>query len=221
VSLCESKLNSLLRNPGAGNSRRSGTTQRNSDMPHYKIRTSLTHPLRIDEVAAGSTDGRIGITFCPGKHGPSVSGYSWERSLAADLDVVTAWRADVVVTLIEQHEFAMLGVEELGTAVKCRGIAWYHLPIVDLSTPDAHFESVWTNSGPELLGILRQGGRVLVHCRGGLGRAGTIAARMLIELGVPPKDAVNRVRAARTGAIETAGQLQYVLNLVPLHKAVA
>jgi len=190
-------------------------------MPHYKIRTSLTHPLRIDEVAAGSTDGRIGITFCPGKHGPSVKGYSWERSLTADLDVVTAWRADAVVTLIEQHEFAMLEVEELGSMIKSRGIAWYHQPIVDLGTPDARFESDWEKREPELLGILRQGGRVLVHCRGGLGRAGTIAARMLIELGVPPKDAVNRVRAARTGAIETAGQLQYVLNLKPRQKTAA
>lgn len=51
-------------------------------------RTSDTHPLWIDEVRAGDAGGLIGITFCPGKCGPSISGYQWERSLSADLDVI-------------------------------------------------------------------------------------------------------------------------------------
>ena len=41
---------------------------------------------------------------------------------------------------------------------------------------------------------------VLVHCRGGLGRAGTIAARLLIELGVEPAKAIEDVRAVRPGS---------------------
>lgn len=68
-------------------------------------------------------------------------------------------------------------------------------------------------SGPQLRSILRRGGKVLVHCRGGLGRAGTAAARLLVEFGVAPADAVARVRHTRAGAIETKQQMQYVLNL--------
>lgn len=45
------------------------------------VRTSLSHPLWIDEVKAGNAGGLIGITFCPGKHGPSNSGFVWERDL--------------------------------------------------------------------------------------------------------------------------------------------
>lgn len=67
--------------------------------------------------------------------------------------------------------------------------------------------------GVELCALLRDGGRVLVHCRGGLGRAGTVAARLLVELGDPAAVAVECVRQARPGAIETAAQLEYVLNL--------
>jgi ADP-ribosyl-[dinitrogen reductase] hydrolase len=51
----------------------------------------------------------------------------------------------------------------------------------------------------------------VVHCKGGLGRAGTIAAKLFIELGHSPDDAVRRVRAARPGAIETPSQRDYVL----------
>ncbi len=178
-----------------------------------EVRTSGSHPLRIDEVFAGDAGGRIGITFCPGKCGPSGSGYVWQRDLAADLDVVATWKPDAIVTLIEVHEFAMLGVAGLGDQIEQRGIKWHHLPIVDVRPPDARFEAGWEICGPRLAETLCRGGRVLVHCRGGLGRAGTVAARLLIELGVPPQDAVAKVRAARPGAIETAEQLRYVLNL--------
>ena len=51
---------------------------------------------------------------------------------------------------------------------------------------------------------------VYVHCKGGLGRAGTIAARLLVELGVSPKQAIADVRAARPGAIQTREQERYV-----------
>jgi len=55
------------------------------------------------------------------------------------------------------------------------------------------------------------GERVLVHCRGGVGRAGTVAALMLVECGESPAIAIQRVRAARPGAIETAGQERWVM----------
>lgn len=177
------------------------------------FRTSLTDPLRIDEVKAGDAGGRIGLTFCPGKSGDSLSGSNWKRDLELDLDVVAQWRADAVVTLIEAHEFKLLGVSSLGDQIRARGIEWYHLPITDAAPPDARFEQGWQTSGARLRGLLLQGGRVLVHCRGGLGRAGTVAARLLVELGVQPGEAVAGVRLARPGAIETPEQLSYVLNL--------
>lgn len=51
---------------------------------------------------------------------------------------------------------------------------------------------------------------MLVHCKGGLGRAGMIAARLLVELGMPPDTAIRQVRLARRGAIETPAQLAVV-----------
>ena len=173
----------------------------------------MSHPLRIDELAIDGATGLIGVTFCPGKRSESYSGFRWERDLGTDMKAIAEWHADAVVTLIEDHEFEMLGVSHLGEQIIASGIAWHHLPIKDVKPPDSRFEDGWVVSGPQLRGILLKGGKVLVHCRGGLGRAGTVAARLLVEFGVPPIDAVASVRRARVGAIETQQQMQYVLKL--------
>jgi ADP-ribosyl-[dinitrogen reductase] hydrolase len=90
---------------------------------------------------------------------------------------------------------------------------WFHLPVADVSTPDEGFEQNWVLADDALRTLLRNGRDVLVHCRGGLGRAGTIAARLLIELGMEPAIAIGRVRAVRPGAIETREQEKYVLGI--------
>lgn len=175
------------------------------------MRTSVSHPLQIAELTVGPGHGRIGITFCPGKYDPHAASGAWRRDLDIDLDAVRDWGAAAVVTLVEQRELAMLRVEGLGDAVRQRQMLWFHLPIVDVSTPDAAFESAWYEAGESLRHLLRSGFDVVVHCRGGLGRAGTIAARLLVELGAEPLSAVKQVRKARPGAIETPSQKQYVL----------
>jgi ADP-ribosyl-[dinitrogen reductase] hydrolase len=176
--------------------------------------TSLTHPLQIAAISTRPGFGRVGITFCPGKYDrQAMSGY-WDRNLDLDLDAIRDWGAAAVVTLLEAKEFALLRVKRRGEEVVRRNMSWFHLPIVDGSTPDERFERQWESAGDELRSILRGGGDVLVHCRGGLGRAGTIGTRLLIELGMEPAIAIDRVRSARPDAIETAEQKKYALGLV-------
>src|SRR4030088_1550456 len=77
-------------------------------------RTSLTHPLQIAAVTAGSEFGRIGITFCPGKYDVHAMTGEWDRDLALDLDTIRDWGAAAVVTLLEPKELVLLRVERLG-----------------------------------------------------------------------------------------------------------
>jgi ADP-ribosyl-[dinitrogen reductase] hydrolase len=178
------------------------------------IRTSITHPLQIASVSAGSSLGDIGITFCPGKIQPSAVTGAWQRDLGIDIDAINDWGAAAVVTLVEQHELAALQVEGLDAAIAAHGMDWLHLPIRDVSVPDKAFEAAWALHGEGLRDRLRSGFNVLVHCKGGLGRAGMITARLLIELGHEPESAIAAVRKVRPGAIETRGQEDYVLGLV-------
>lgn len=112
---------------------------------------------------------------------------------------------------MERHELRDLGVADLGVRAGARGLAWYHLPIRDGGVPDAGFEHAWAPAGAALRQRLRAGEGVVVHCRGGLGRTGLVAARLLIELGEAPSSALRRVREARPGAVETPAQECFLL----------
>ena len=94
------------------------------------IKTSMTHPLEIDELACGA--GVVGMTLCPGKRAPSYFGGRWERNLAADMRVIADWGASVVVTLMEGFELDQLGVGNLGNVAEAVELDWHHLPIPDM-----------------------------------------------------------------------------------------
>lgn len=177
--------------------------------------TSLTHPLRIDAVAAPG-GGLIGMTFCPGKKQRDAASGTWDRDLDLDLARIRDWGAVAVVTLMEAHELAKYQVERLGAAVEAFGLEWHHLPIIDADVPREPFEALWVRSGPRLREHLAAGRRILLHCRGGLGRTGTIAARLLAELGMPTRDAVAAVHAARPGTLETPAQVVHALAVLAI-----
>jgi ADP-ribosyl-[dinitrogen reductase] hydrolase len=172
------------------------------------MKTSHTHPLQINSVSA--TGGQIGLTFCPGKKQAHSVGGPWDRDLNVDLEAIKEWGAVGLVTLIEDHEFEELVVPELGTETENQGMEWYHLPIRDVSIPNEQFEANWAYAGHRLRALLLNGKKIVLHCKGGLGRTGTIAARLLVELGNEPGVAIDAVRAARPGAIETTSQEDYV-----------
>lgn len=182
------------------------------------LRTSLTHPIRVDALPV--RNGLLGLTFCPGKHGGSLNGAPWARDLEVDLRALRDWGAGLVLTLIEPQEFDLLRVPDLGEQVVAQRMNWAHLPIRDVDVPADPFLSGWPSVRADLLSRLDAGGRVIVHCRGGLGRAGLVAALLLIETGVKPEAAIRAVREVRPGAIETAAQERYVLDYTPTVSAV-
>ena len=69
--------------------------------------------------------------------------------------------------------------------------------------PEQDFEHAWKATGESIRNRLRLGFDVLLHCRGGLGRAGTIAARLLVELGVQPDDAIRACATPANGPSRT------------------
>lgn len=166
--------------------------------------------LRIAEITSGRHGGMFGITIAPGK----TQAYGFDgphaRDLGADLDAVAAWNAAAVVTLMEEHELAQIRISEIGEEVRRRHMEWHHAPIVDVSTPDATFEAAWSALSARLRALVARGGRVLVHCRGGLGRSGMVVARLLVEDGMEAGEAMHAVRAVRPGAIETPAQERWV-----------
>lgn len=179
------------------------------------IQMNISHALPIDVVPLPATGAEIGFSFCPGMKMPGMLGM-WDRDLDADLDVIARWGAAAVVSLIEDEEMRRLSVTALPEAARRRDLEWYHLPIPDRQAPGVLFEDRWREAGPLLRAHLVTRRKVFVHCRGGLGRSGTVVARLLIDLGETPATALARVRRAQPSAVESVEQERYVLACRPL-----
>ncbi|MBD5538460.1 MAG: phosphatase [Desulfovibrio sp.] len=175
-------------------------------------------PLRITSPASCP---QLGLSICPGKVDPWAYSGPCARNLGEDVETVRQWGATHVVTLLEPEELEYLQVTGLGEAVRQAGMAWHHWAVVDGSALRTRHDAQadpWREECGRLLQALERGEKIFIHCRGGLGRTGTLAARLLIGLGLAPVAAIRQVRAARPGAIETAEQEEYLRHKAWLGK---
>ena len=175
------------------------------------VRTSASHPLRVDFVDLNPLPGRLGLTLAPGKKGTSYFGGSWGRSLEEDLRELTdTFGADVLVSLLEAVEFPALGIPDLLERAEGVGLRVRHLPIRDGGTPATEAAGAFAELVDAVLDELRAGATVVVHCRGGLGRSGLVVAAVLTSSGLTADEAIAAVRSVRPGAVETREQEHYV-----------
>lgn len=153
-------------------------------------RMSGAFPIAILPVSPGA----IGVARLPGMGG----------DLAGDLAAIGRFAPGLVVSMTEADEMRALGAGALPEALRALRIDWAHFPIVDFGTPPAG--SDWSALAARCHAQLDAGARVLLHCRGGKGRSGMVALRLMVERGEAPVAALARLRAARPGAVETRAQ---------------
>lgn len=179
------------------------------------VRTSVTHPLRVGwvPVPPGQSGtrprGRLGITLAPGKHAPSFQGPAWARDLAADLRaLVDVHAAAVLVSLLEEEERAFLQIPTLLDEAARAGLVVRALAIPDGRVPTLAAARPLVAA---IVADLDAGKTVVVHCRGGLGRAPTIAGCVLRALGLTQDETLAALLSARgPGVPETRAQAAFV-----------
>lgn len=125
---------------------------------------------------------------------------------AASARAIAAWGASTVVGLTEASEMTMLGRADMAAHLAAAGLTWVPAPIADYAAPDDIFDRAWPVLRRTVMERLSAGEKILIHCRGGRGRSGTVAAALLVASGIAPQEALRIVRAARPGAVETADQ---------------
>jgi protein-tyrosine phosphatase len=87
------------------------------------------------------------------------------------------------------------------------GIDLVHSPVKDFSVPSIEQAARLTEM---IFSDVTEGKNVLIHCMGGLGRTGTIAACVLVRTGISPDDAVAKVRSVRPDTLENDAQVGFV-----------
>lgn len=154
--------------------------------------------------------GVIGMAPCPGIRLESPRRGNLQRNLKRDFAAMHEWGATGIVTLNEADELEGFGLGNLGNQVVEAGFWWRHLPIMDMNVPVPPFEDNWSIEGQQIIASLAAGERVILHCLAGLGRTGMIAARLLVDMGMAPEQAIVEVRRQRPRAIQTTEQEDYV-----------
>ncbi|WP_037315039.1 protein-tyrosine phosphatase family protein [Ruegeria halocynthiae] len=144
-------------------------------------------------------NGTVALSALPGR----------DDSYPQDLKVIRDWRPDLVISMTTEAEMLQQGAAGLGDDLRAHNIRWHHLPVADFGAPSPMIDALWGDVCVAARRVLAQGGRVLVHCRGGCGRSGMIVLRIMVEHGEMPEAALKRLRVARPCAVETDGQLEW------------
>nr|WP_086940903.1 cyclin-dependent kinase inhibitor 3 family protein [Thaumasiovibrio occultus] len=159
----------------------------------------MTHPtwtLPVNDNGAA-----LVLTPCPGTK---------DVELAAAIAQLKEAGVTAVLTALSEHEMAEAGVAALPATVEANGLAWVHLPIEDDHAPDSQFAQKWDAVRAELIGRVNNGEVLAVHCMGGSGRTGLIAAHLLLDLGWDLADIKQQVQALRPGAFTKQVQIDYI-----------
>jgi len=160
--------------------------------------------------------GDFAVLAVPGGGSLLISSHPASLAAANLQDALGQYRehgASALLSLNTEQELVTLGLGELPKLCKAAGLQWWHAPIEDMAVPDDSFEQWWRAHTGALHGLLNDAGTLAMHCWSGQGRSGTVAARILVERGITPEQALALVREHRPGAVETAQQERYVLGL--------
>lgn len=174
----------------------------------------LDAPLRVDwidqEHLSDARTGRLGLTFLPGKHGPSFRypGRVYRRDLDRDLRDLVSAGVGMLELLVEDHELDRWGDPAIIERAAAQQLTVRRWPMPDGSTPrDVHE----MHDLLEEIAIARESTHVAVACMGGVGRTGTVVACALVDAGWEPSAAIAEIRRVRhPTAVETADQEAFV-----------
>ncbi|MEH6555760.1 tyrosine-protein phosphatase [Pseudoalteromonas tetraodonis] len=158
----------------------------------------MNHPFDILELENGAA---FIFTPCPGTK---------EADLTTSLANLKSAGATAVLSLLPDKEIEALGVSTLGEQVAQQNIVWYQLPIEDDQAPEQPFFTTFAKVKSELLARIKAQQTLAIHCRGGTGRTGLVAAMLLLELGHPWQQVHTLIQGVRPKALTLAPHIHFL-----------
>ena len=145
----------------------------------------------------------LGVSQFPGKNLQIIFDLS---SFLKDLQIIKNQKVKIVVSLLPDNEKNKLGLDDLIWSKE--EVEYIQFPINDFSVPPKKK----FNELKKLISFIKKNlmlsKHVLIHCNGGKGRSGMIAA--LVLKAMKEKDPIKKVREKVIGSIETEEQEIFV-----------
>jgi protein-tyrosine phosphatase len=130
-------------------------------------------------------------------------------------DETVRWRQSgiqTVLSLLTKEEESELAIQDEADEVVKQGMRFISFPIPDRGIPASSTAAV--EMLDDVHDELQRGKNVLVHCRQGIGRAGMVAASLLVLDGSDPRAAIKEASNARGVPVpETPDQEQWIYRL--------
>ena len=149
----------------------------------------------------------LGVSQFPGKN---LNNFFDSSLFAKDLEIIKKQKIKIIVSLLPDLEINKLGFNDFIWSKK--EIEYLKFPIDDFGVPSINKY----NELKKLISFIKENlmlsKYVLIHCNGGKGRSGMIAA--LVLKAMKEKDTINKVRENVFGAIETEEQETFVENWI-------
>lgn len=172
----------------------------------YKIKNRIlsSNALRFDNLLRDRNN--IALTVLPGRKDRG-------RNLKDDILQIKKAGFDVVVSLLANDEYRSYGVPDLLDQYSSNGLNVLSLNIIDQGVPSNDDMNELIN---EIHSLVNNNKKILIHCVGGLGRTGVVAACYLIKYDsystIKAIEHVRQVRSKR--AIESKLQEEFVKNFI-------
>ena len=115
--------------------------------------------------------------------------------LQDDLASLVAGGIDQIISLLEIHEEAELGLTEERDICATVGARFVSFPVPDRGIP-SDLRS-FAQLASRTCQAIEDGNNTVIHCRAGIGRSGMLAAGVLVASGVASEEAFRQISLAR------------------------
>lgn len=136
-----------------------------------------------------------------------------DENLEEDIINFSNQKVTTLVSLLTREESFDLGLQNEKRLCEKYAIAFISFPINDRSVPTEKQTIQIRELAKKLVEKISQNEKIIIHCRGGIGRAGMICSAILIEKNISNQEAIEKISQTRGLKIpDTEEQKKWIMK---------